>query len=131
MQKDLHAAFEGVYGAWVNMDGFTLGEKGEGFYGVRAYEIARHHGVKHYIWANTDYGLRKAGWDEKYHCGHIDTKGRIGDLILSHGQEGMTTSLFTTPPYMDMLYDAIFVPKEAADGSIVWANPASERLPFL
>lgn len=123
--EDLQRAFEGVYGAWVNLDGFTLGEKNEGFYGVRAYEMARHHGLKHYVWANTDYALRKAGWDEKYHWGHNDAKGRIGDLILSHGQEGMKTTLFTTGPYMNMLFDGMYVPKEQDDGSFVWATPAS------
>jgi hypothetical protein len=77
-QKDLHRAFHGVYGAYVNTDGFTLGEKAELFYGIRAYEIARHEKVSHYIWANTDYAVKKAGWDEKYHTGHMDAKGRIG-----------------------------------------------------
>jgi hypothetical protein len=123
-QKDLHRAFNGVYGAWVNMDGFTLGEKSELFYGIRAYEIARHHGVKHFLWANTDYAVKKAGWDEKYHWGHNDAKGRVGDLILRHGQETMKTSLLTTGPYMDMLFDGMYVPKEQVDGSFVWANPA-------
>lgn len=61
-QEDLHAAFKGVYGAWVNTDGFTLGEKAELFYGIRAYEIARAEGVAHYVWANSDYAVRKAGW---------------------------------------------------------------------
>ncbi|USP74818.1 uncharacterized protein yc1106_02092 [Curvularia clavata] len=131
-QKDLHRAFSGVYGAWVNMDGFTLGEKSELFYGIRAYEIARHHGVKHFVWANTDYAVKKAGWDEKYHWGHNDAKGRIGDLILSHGQETMKTSLLTTGPYMDMLFDGMFVPKEQADGSFVWANPARNgKIPLI
>ncbi|KAL6900566.1 hypothetical protein GGI43DRAFT_427554 [Trichoderma evansii] len=130
--EDLRKAFEGVYGAWVNLDGFTLGEKNEGFYGVRAYEIARHQGVKHYIWANSDYALRKSGWDEKYHWGHNDAKGRIGDLILSHGQEGMKTTLFTTGPYMNMLFDGMYVPKEQDDGSFVWANPASDgKIPLI
>ncbi|KAL4786812.1 NmrA family protein [Aspergillus varians] len=132
-QKDLHAAFTGVYGAWVNLDGFTIGEKNELFYGVRAYEIARHHGVKHYVFAKIDYGLRKAGWDEQYHCGHNDAKGRVGDLILSHGQSGMKTSIFTTGPYMDMLFDGMFVPKEQPDGSFVWENPADAdgKIPLI
>lgn len=124
-QKDLHAAFTGAYGAWVNLDGFTIGEKSELFYGVRAYEIARHHGVKHYIFANSDYTFRKAGWDEKY-LGHNDAKGRVGDLILSHGQSGMKTSLLTAGPYMDMLFDGMFVPEEQADGSFVWETPVGK-----
>ncbi|GLI81724.1 hypothetical protein PoHVEF18_010113 [Penicillium ochrochloron] len=128
-QKDLHTAFAGVYGAWVNLDGFTIGEKSELFYGVRAYEIARHHGVKHYTFANTDYALRKAGWDEGYHWGHNDAKGRVADLILSHGQATMKTSILTTGPYMDMVFDGMFVPEEQADGSFVWENPADIRHP--
>ncbi|KAJ5726106.1 uncharacterized protein N7483_007463 [Penicillium malachiteum] len=131
-QKDLHTAFTGVYGAWVNLDGFTIGEKSELFYGVRAYEIARHQGVKHYIFANSDYAFRKAGWDEKYHWGHNDAKGRVGDLILSHGQSTMKTSLLTTGPYMDMLFDGMFVPEEQADGSFVWENPAAGgKIPLI
>ncbi|KAL5046583.1 hypothetical protein BDW71DRAFT_207375 [Aspergillus fruticulosus] len=132
-QTDLHAAFNGVYGACVNLDGFTLGEKSELFYGIRAYEIARHHGVKHYAFANIDYVLRKAGWDEQYHCAHCDSKGRVGELILSHDQQsGMITSLLTTGPYMDMLFDGMFVPEEKGDGSFVWENPAADgKIPLI
>jgi hypothetical protein len=36
----------------------------------------------------------------------------------------MKTSLLTTGPYMDMLFDGMYVPKEQVDGSFVWANPA-------
>lgn len=128
-QQDLHAAFRGVYGAWVNTDGFTLGEKDELFYGIRAYEIARAEGVRHYVWANIEYALGIAGFDEGYHCGHMDSKGRIGRIILAQGQEGMRSSLFTTGPYMDMLMDGMFVPVERPDGSFLWANPASTSLP--
>ncbi|EKG16348.1 NmrA-like protein [Macrophomina phaseolina MS6] len=125
-QADLHAAFRGVYGAWVNTDGFSIGEKAELFYGIRAYEIARHENVQHYVYANVDYTLKVAGWNEAYHVGHNDAKARVGDFILAQGQEGaMKSSLITTPPYMDMLLDGMFVPKEQDDGSFVWANPAS------
>lgn len=124
-QKDLHAAFRGVYGAWVNTDGFTLGEKNELFYGIRAYEIARHEGVQHYIYACTDYALKNANWDEKYHWGHNDAKGRVGEFILAQDQKGMKSSLITTGPYMEMLIDGLFVPKEQPDGSLMWINPAS------
>lgn len=127
-QQDLHAAFRGVYGAWVNTDGFTLGEKDELFYGIRAYEIARAEGVRHYVWANTEYTLGMAGFDEGYRCGHMDSKARIGGFILAQGQGGMRSSLFSTGPYMDMLMDGMFVPVEQPDGSFLWANPASKSL---
>jgi hypothetical protein len=129
-QQDLHKAFRGVYGAWVNTDGFTLGEKNELFYGFRAYEIARSEGVQHYVWANIEYALEVAGFDEKYHCGHMDSKGRIGKFILAQGQEHMKSSLLSTGPYMEMLLDGLFVPAEQPDGSFLWANPAASECPI-
>ncbi|KAM0598551.1 hypothetical protein ACHAPH_003994 [Verticillium nonalfalfae] len=132
-QEDLHRAFKGVYGAWVNTDGFTLGEKDELFYGFRAYEIARGEGVQHYVWANIEYVLGIVDYDEAYHCGHMDGKGRIGKFILAQGQDGMKSSLFSTGPYMDMLLDGMFVPSEQPDGSFLWANPSLDdvKLPLI
>jgi hypothetical protein len=125
-QKDLHKAFKGVWGAWVNTDGFTIGEKNELFYGIRAYEIARHEGVQHYVYASTDYAVKDANWNEKYHWGHNDAKGRVGEFIIAQGQKEMTSSLLITGPYMNMLYDGMFVPQQQDDGSFVWSNPASK-----
>ncbi|KAH7085490.1 NmrA family protein [Paraphoma chrysanthemicola] len=131
-QEDLHRAFRGVYGAWVNTDGFTLGEKNELFYGCRAYEIARHEGVQHYVYSNADFALKDANWNEDYHWGHNDAKGRVTEYILAQGQEGMRSSIISTGPYMDMLFDAMFLPEEQADGSFLWANPAkSGKFPLI
>lgn len=124
-QQDLHRAFQGVWGAWVNTDGFTIGEKNELFYGIRAYEIARHYGVEHYVYASTDFALKDANWNEKYHWGHNDAKGRVADFIIAQGQSGMKSSILVTGPYMDMLLGGLFVPQEQDDGSFVWANPGS------
>ncbi|KAH6658682.1 NmrA family protein [Truncatella angustata] len=125
-QEDLHKVFHGVYGAWVNLDGFTLGEKDELFYGFRAYEIARSEHVQHYVWANIEYAMDAADFDEKYHCGHMESKGRVGKFMLAQGQMSMKTTLFSTGPYMDMLLDGMFVPIGQADGSLLWSNPARE-----
>ena len=126
-QSDLHTTFRGVYGAWVNTDGFTLSKKNELFYGICAYEIAQAEGVQHYVWANIEYVLKNAGRSEDYHCGHMDGKGRTRQFILTQGQEGrMKSSILTTGPYMDMLFDAMFVPQKQEDGSFLWANPASK-----
>jgi hypothetical protein len=38
----------------------------------------------------------------------------------------MKTSLLTTGPYMDMLFDGMFVPEAQDDGSFVWENPAGK-----
>lgn len=127
-QKDLHEGFKGAWGAWVNTDGFTIGEKNELFYGCRAYEIARDEGVKHYIYASTDFALKDTNWDETYHWGHNDAKGRVADYIRAQGQTGaMTSSSVITGPYMDMLFDGMFLPQHQDDGSLVWANPAGKR----
>lgn len=128
-QTDLHKAFHGVYGAWVNADGFTLGEKNELFYDCRTYEIARHEGVQHYVYASTDFAVKRANWNERYHWGHNDAKERVADYILAQGQEGMKSSILTSGPYMDMLFDGMFVPTEQPDGSFVWANPAGMSPP--
>ncbi|RYN61319.1 hypothetical protein AA0117_g13003 [Alternaria alternata] len=131
-QNDLARAFKGVYGAWVNLDGFTIGEKAETFYGIRAYEIARGEGVQHYVWAGTDYAVKIANWRRDYHWGHNDAKGRISDFILSQSQEGMISSVLTTGPYMNMLNDGMFVPKVQEDGLVVWANPAKNgKIPLI
>jgi hypothetical protein len=56
--KDLpsvQAALQGVYGAFVNTDGFTIGEKEETYAGLRIYEMAKQLGVKHYVWSSLDY----------------------------------------------------------------------------
>jgi hypothetical protein len=127
-QEDLHRAFQGVYGAWVNTDGFTLGEKNELFNGCRAYEIARYQGVQHYVYACADFALKHANWDENYHWGHNDAKGRVAEYILAQGQGGMESSVLTTGPYMNMLWDGMFVPTQQLDGTFVWANPASMSL---
>ena len=49
-------ALQGVYGAFVNTDGFTVGEKGETYLGMRIFELAKQTGtVKHYVWSSLDY----------------------------------------------------------------------------
>ena len=55
----VRAALQGVYGAWVNTDGFTVGEQAEVYAGIRIFEIAKELGtVKHYVWSNLDYCLK-------------------------------------------------------------------------
>ena len=52
---------QGVYGAWVNTDSFTVGEQKEIYLGMRIFEIAKQvKCVRHYIWSNLDYVLKVA-----------------------------------------------------------------------
>ena len=53
------AALEGVYGAWVNTDSFTVGEQKETYLGMRIFELAKQNGaVRHYVWSSLDYAFK-------------------------------------------------------------------------
>lgn len=55
----VYAALEGVWGAWVNTDGFTVGEVKELYAGMRIFELAKQVGtVRHYVWSNLDYSFK-------------------------------------------------------------------------
>ena len=50
---------EGAYGAWVNTDGFTVGEQKEVWVGIRIFEIAKQiKTLRHYVWSSLDYALK-------------------------------------------------------------------------
>ncbi|KDQ21957.1 hypothetical protein BOTBODRAFT_26361 [Botryobasidium botryosum FD-172 SS1] len=120
------AALDGVYGAFVNTDGFTVGEEAETFAGLRIFELAKQvKTVKHYVWSNLDYSLKKGNYDPQYKVGHYDGKGRIAEWMTAQPSEetGMTWSVLTTGPYMDML-NVLFAPvNKRADGTVVFAAP--------
>jgi len=123
-EGDLHSLFKGAYGAFVNTNGFNLGEKGEIYWGIRIFEIAVEEKVQHYVWGSLDYALKKGGWDSKYHCGHYDSKGRVAELImLQRPTHNMKTTALTSGPYMDMLWQGMFLPKIAPDGTVVFSQP--------
>lgn len=53
------AALEGVYGAFVNTDGGTVGDQKEIYAGMRIFELAKAAGtLKHYVWSGTNYTLK-------------------------------------------------------------------------
>lgn len=55
----VRAALQGVYGVWVNTDGFTVGEQKETWAGIHIFEIAKEIGtVKHYVYSGLDYVLK-------------------------------------------------------------------------
>jgi hypothetical protein len=46
----VESALEGAWGAYINTDGFTVGEKAETYYGLRIFELAvRVPTLKHYV----------------------------------------------------------------------------------
>ncbi|KAL4264199.1 NmrA-like oxidoreductase [Pleurotus pulmonarius] len=80
--QSVAAAFEGVYGAWVNTDGFTVGEQKEIYAGLKIFEIAkRTPSVRHYVWSNLDYASKKSGYSPEHKCEHYDGKGRVAEFM--------------------------------------------------
>lgn len=53
--NSVEAALQGVYGAFVNVDSFTVGEMKEIWSGMRIFELAKKAGVKHYVWSSLEY----------------------------------------------------------------------------
>ncbi|KZP00638.1 NAD(P)-binding protein [Calocera viscosa TUFC12733] len=119
-EADVWALFKGAYGAFVNTDGFVIGEKAEIFWGMRIFEIAVAQGVKHYVWGNLYYLTKLGGYDPKYRSGHMDAKNRVAEWLLAQKLKDVTVSVFTTCAYADMLWDGQFSPVQIEDGSFIF-----------
>jgi NmrA-like family len=58
----VRTAFQGIYGAWVNTDGFTVGDMKEIYLGMKIFEVAKATStMRHYVWSNLDYFI-KVSW---------------------------------------------------------------------
>ncbi|KAI0276461.1 NAD-P-binding protein [Russula aff. rugulosa BPL654] len=76
------AALDGAYGAWVNIDGFTVGEQREIYAGMRIFELAKQtKSLRHYVWSSLSYCLKMGGYNQKYRCEHFDAKGRVAEWL--------------------------------------------------
>jgi hypothetical protein len=52
-------AMNGAYGAWVNTDGFTVGEMRETYCGMRIFEIAKQSpSMRHFVYSSLDYSTK-------------------------------------------------------------------------
>jgi hypothetical protein len=126
-EQDLRAGYKGCDGAFVNIDGFNCGEKTEMYWATRAYELAIEEGIKFFVYGNLDYAYKKGKYDPKFHAGHYDGKGRVGEWILTQTKENgsrMGAALFTTGPYIEMAIASatIFTPT-VEDGVVTWRVP--------
>ncbi|GJE91039.1 NmrA/HSCARG family protein [Phanerochaete sordida] len=127
--QTVFAALQGAWGAFVNTDGFTMGEQKEVFYGMRIFELAKQaKTVRHYIWGNLDYITKKANYDPKYKTEHYDGKGRVADWLKAQpsvvSDDELSWSVLTSGPYMDMLKFVLLGPiTRRKDGTLVWAFP--------
>ncbi|KZP00640.1 NAD(P)-binding protein [Calocera viscosa TUFC12733] len=125
-EADNWALFKGAYGAFVNTDGFVIGEKAEVFWGMRMFEIAVAQGVKHYVWAGVYYLTKLGGFDPKYRSGHMDGKGRVTEWLLAQKLKDVTVTVFTTCGYAEMLWDGQFAPVKNDDGSYTFYSSIND-----
>ncbi|TCD72007.1 hypothetical protein EIP91_000139 [Steccherinum ochraceum] len=123
-------ALQGVYGAWVNVDGFTVGEQKEIYAGMRIFELAKQvKTVQHYVWSSLDYVFKKGNFNPVYRCEHYDAKGRVAEWMAMQPSEaeGMCWSVVSSAPYMDMLYNMMFGPlNRRKDGTYVFVTPIGQ-----
>lgn len=125
----VRTALSGCYGAWINTDGFTVGEKLEIFAGMRIFELAKQERICHYVWSSLDYSLKEGGYSEDYKVDHYNGKARVAEWmqiqpsIVNDGD--MSWSIVTSGPYMEMLnMMMMFGPmNKRKDGTFVFASP--------
>jgi uncharacterized protein YbjT (DUF2867 family) len=139
-ESDLREGYSGCDAAFVNIDGFNAGEKGEMYWAIRCYELAVEDGrIRFFVYGNLDYVYKKSGFKPDFRTGHYDGKGRIGEWILFQGAEAakrstspMGVALFTTGPYMEMAI-AIGTPMtpviekdEQENDAVTWKVPLND-----
>ncbi|KAJ8481830.1 hypothetical protein ONZ51_g5764 [Trametes cubensis] len=125
-------ALDGVYGAFVNTDSFTIGEEKEVYTGMRIFELAKQLGtLQHYVWSGLDYSFKKGGYNPIYRCVHHDGKARVSDWMRAQpsvvGDDDLSWSILTTMVYMEMLRFPMLGPlRQREDGTYVFASPMSK-----
>lgn len=123
--RAIEIALCGAYGAWVNTDGFTVGEQKELYAGMRIFELAKQtSSLRHYVWSNLDYALKV--------CRLAHNLGMLrAHRVFSHRKEDMTlpigasTTVSTSP--CSETYTNLPLLKMARD---VWGNGSKYSLPL-
>ncbi|KAI0289392.1 NAD-P-binding protein [Russula brevipes] len=137
VKASVAAALDGAYGAWVNIDGFTVGEQREIYAGMRIFELAKQtKSLRHYVWSSLDYNLKKGGYDQKYRCEHYDAKGRVAEWLVQQpsvvSDTELSWSVVTSGPYMDMLQIGILGPVKRDDDTFVFNAPIGDgHIPLI
>jgi len=131
-EKTLHEAFSGVDAAFVNTNGFAIGEKAEIYWGIRMYEIAREHGVKHFLYASLEYGYKLGNYDPNYRAGHLDGKAKVAEFLSAQPTQPMAWSIMTSCMYMEMLGELLApFPSRDDPDTLVFAAPLGNGHPPL
>ncbi|KAL8283219.1 hypothetical protein RQP46_005997 [Phenoliferia psychrophenolica] len=118
-------ALKGCYGAFVNTDGFTLGEAEEMRIGMRVFELAKRAGVLHYVYSTLDYASKQSNFDPALSCEHLNGKARVAEFIKTFESDanGLTYTFLTSGPYLQMLSGGLWIPKILDDGTRVFTAP--------
>ncbi|KAF7288913.1 NmrA domain-containing protein [Mycena indigotica] len=125
-------AMDGIYGVYVNTDGFTVGEIEEIYAGIRIFETAKRvPTLRHYVYSGLIYALKAMDFDPDYKVDHLDGKGRVSEYLRSQpsvvSDTALSWSIINTGPYMELLYAGLFDPiKVRPDGTVVFASPVGD-----
>ncbi|KFY13482.1 hypothetical protein V492_03242 [Pseudogymnoascus sp. VKM F-4246] len=123
-QSSLCKAFAGMDYAFVNTNGFAIGEKAEIYWGIRMYELAREAGIKHFIYAGLEYASKLGNFDPKYRCGHLDGKAKVAEYLSAQPTKPMAWSVLTSCLYMEGLSEVLCpFPDPEDPNTLVFAAP--------
>ncbi|KAN0104833.1 NAD(P)-binding protein [Hyaloscypha variabilis] len=117
-EATLHSAFQGIDIAFVNLNGFAIGEKAELYWGIRLFELAAEHRVKHFIWASLPSSYKLSGYNPIFRTGHFDGKAKVADWISAQviGDGGMRWSILASCMYLETFSEMLAPSKEVLDG---------------
>ncbi|KAF4611364.1 hypothetical protein G7Y89_g15650 [Cudoniella acicularis] len=133
-EASLHTALSGSSIVFANTNGFAVGEKAEIYWGIRIYELAREHNVKHFIWSSLDSSYEISGYQPRFRTGHFDGKAKVERWISTQDSKAMKWSFITSCLYMEMLGQTLGPVKEKGeDGEevFVFAAPVGSGSPPL
>ncbi|KAL7949224.1 hypothetical protein V8C42DRAFT_361810 [Trichoderma barbatum] len=132
-EPTLLKAFDGVSYLFANTNGFAIGEKSEIYWGIRLYELSRHFGLKHFVYAGLEYASRLGNFDPKYRTGHLDGKGKVVDYIASQPTKPMAWSVLTSCFYIEGLSEILRpFPNPDDPDTMVFAVPLGDaRCPLI
>ena len=131
-EASLQIALRGVQYIFVNTNGFAIGEKAEIYWGIRLYELARQHGVTHFVYAGLLYASKLSNFDPNLRAGHLDGKGKVVDYLKSQPTTPMVWSAVTSCLYIEMLSEELLRPRPDSDGTMVFSLPVGDaKVPLI
>lgn len=69
--------------AFINTDGFSVGEVAETYWGIRFWELSQRVGVKHFIYSSLEDLGSLTGHKQEFEVGHYAGKARVvGEQVL-------------------------------------------------